>query len=288
MKLKLPKIDREGMIDACIRGIRDTEKKERLKNSKEAIVRSSEQYVDAVNKNELFNQDTDVHIVGGATKDDMVYLYDERLVKSVDGKPYYDKIKSNVPLGKCPICGYSLVDTIDHYLPKSVFHQYTITLENLVPLCIVCNKNKGDYYPNKRENELIHPYFDDFDDEVWLIATINKDAGDPFGFLYTVRKPESWNDEKYQRAKFHVEKYHLDDLFSILAADDVNTKLLELKECYEISPDIENLRGIIKISLLVEEKKNLNSRQTAMYRCLYESDWLWNEFLPDFLAGNVK
>ncbi len=287
MRINLPIINKEDMVDSCINGIRDEKKRERLQNSKKAILSASEHYIDAANESELFNEDSDVQIFGGATKDDMIYLYDERLVKSAKGKPYYDKIKANAPLGKCPICGYSLANTIDHYLPKSVFHQYAITLENLVPLCIICNKNKGDYYPDKKDNQLIHPYFDDFDDEVWLVATINKDAGEPFGFTYEVRKPESWDNEKFQRAKNHIKKYHLDDLFSFFAADVVNNELSKIREYYEIFPDFGYLREMLEISLKVEKNKNKNSWQTAMYQCLCESDWFLKEYLPEFLKVKV-
>ena len=73
-----------------------------------------------------------------------------------------------------------------------------------------------------RIEELIHPYFDDFDDDVWLHASIDKKAGDPFGFKYGVEKPQTWDEDTFNRVKNHLSVYKLDSLYMLLAACEIN------------------------------------------------------------------
>lgn len=46
---------------------------------------------------------------------------------------------------KCPLCGINDVTDIDHYMPRSVFPEYSVHPFNLIPICHECNK-KGDIW----------------------------------------------------------------------------------------------------------------------------------------------
>jgi possible EA31 gene protein, phage lambda len=284
LKINIPDIDFEEMVNDCIKDIRDDDKRNRINNSKSFILSTSSAYKNAVKGGCLYKEKVDIKITGGATRDDMIYLYEKRLVESKKGRKYYDKIKANAPMGKCPICDYNLVDTIDHYLPKTIFYQYAITVENLLPECAKCNKNKTDKMAYNRIEELIHPYFDDFDNDVWLHASIDKNAGEPFGFKYGVEKPQTWDEEKFNRAKNHLSVYKLDSLYMILAASEINKELLKLKGHYLILRDKKPLKEIVNISLEVEKGINRNSWKTAMLQCIYDNDWFWDTFIPQFLS----
>lgn len=286
--ISIPDIKQEDLLNVCINGIRDNdeekeERKTRLNNSKQSLLEYSRHYKDIAELGLLSAEERNFEIQGGALKNDMIYLYDERLVKSVNGKKYYDKIKAAAPHGKCPICGYYEADTLDHYLPKAVYHRYAVTVENLVPECIACNKKKTTRIANSRDEETIHPYFDDFDDEVWMYATINKQAGKPFGFEFEVRKPDSWDDQKFIRAQNHLKVYKLYDLYRVLSATEINTVLLRIQKLYRRVRDIDFLRDTIKDECDIEREQRKNSWQAAMYQCIYEDTWVWNEYMPTFL-----
>lgn len=137
MKINLPEIDKEAMINSCISGVKDNCRKKRLLESKKNILKTSNIYYAALAKVALSKINANQKFVGKATKDDMIFLYDKRLVKSKRGKEFHDAIIAGAPWGKCPICNYNLADTVDHYLAKTIYYQFAVTLENLVPMCIV-------------------------------------------------------------------------------------------------------------------------------------------------------
>lgn len=286
--ISIPDIKQEDLLNACINGIRDNDevkkaRKTRLNNSKQVLLEYSRRYKEVAELGQLSAEERNIEIKGGVLKNDMIYLYDERLVKSVNGKKYYNKIKAAAPYGKCPICGHCQAVTLDHYLPKAVFHRYVVTVENLIPECVECNKNKNNFVAKSRYEEAIHPYFDDFDDEIWMYAKINRQAGIPFGFDFEVGKPKSWSDEKINRAKNHLEVYKLYDLYRRLAAAEINTALLNIKNIYRIVKDINLLRDIVKGNCDIERGQRKNSWQAAMYQCIYEDRWVWDEYMPTFL-----
>ena len=77
--------------------------------------------------------------------------------------------------GKCPICGIGPVSNLDHYLAKSLYPTYAITPINLVPECRDCNFNKRDTLIKSATDSPLHPYYDEIDNRIWLVAELVKD-----------------------------------------------------------------------------------------------------------------
>lgn len=62
----------------------------------------------------------------------------------------------------CPICGIHECSEMDHYIPISVMHEYSVHLTNLIPLCHDCNHKKLEKWLNEPNHERIifNAYFD--------------------------------------------------------------------------------------------------------------------------------
>jgi hypothetical protein len=62
----------------------------------------------------------------------------------------------------CPMCGGFGNGTLDHYLPKNDYPEYSFFSRNLVPACN-CNSLRGETVKGAAPPaRVIHPYFDDF------------------------------------------------------------------------------------------------------------------------------
>lgn len=66
----------------------------------------------------------------------------------------------------CPACGEDgTPNTLDHYLPKQLYPEFSITACNLFPMCDICQGEKGTATVNATNERLfLHPYFDQFTD----------------------------------------------------------------------------------------------------------------------------
>lgn len=97
-------------------------------------------------------------------KDAFINLYKVPQQKNAH-KPVLDELrKMREDLQLCPSCGEDgSPPTLDHYLPCSVYPEFSLTSANLVPMCSACQGAKdtkilGDH----QERLFVHPYFDHF------------------------------------------------------------------------------------------------------------------------------
>lgn len=74
---------------------------------------------------------------------------------------FIKKIRKELSPKTCPMCGSMGVSTVDHYLPRADFPEWTIFSKNLVPACD-CNSRRSTTVCGSQPNErVLHPYFDD-------------------------------------------------------------------------------------------------------------------------------
>lgn len=88
----------------------------------------------------------------------------------------------------CPYCTILSTQTLDHYLPKKTYPEFSILSQNLVPSCGTCNKPR-DFRTKTGERALIHPYFDNIRQERLLAATVRmarKDDKDNVDVVFSV------------------------------------------------------------------------------------------------------
>lgn len=78
---------------------------------------------------------------------------------------FLDQYRRDLSPNICPMCGGFGTGTLDHYLPKDNYAEFSVFSKNLIPACS-CNSLrgtvvKGDVTPKR----VIHPYFDNFLDQ---------------------------------------------------------------------------------------------------------------------------
>lgn len=124
-----------------------------------------------VNRNELLLQYASYERYQGSPWEiDTIELEADLVVrvKSLYKKPpvhqlqFIAKYRDNLSPDVCPMCGGLGKGTLDHYLPKDDYPDFTIFSKNLVPACD-CNLKRNTTVKGKTEPErVIHPYYDTF------------------------------------------------------------------------------------------------------------------------------
>jgi len=86
-------------------------------------------------------------------------LYSGRAKKH--GLQWIEDIATTTKYGYCPMCGSETHKTVDHYLPRSPWAEFSFFSENLVPSCGTCNTKRGNRAcsPGSKPR-IFHPYFD--------------------------------------------------------------------------------------------------------------------------------
>lgn len=66
----------------------------------------------------------------------------------------------DVFIGSCPMCGNTAIGTVEHYLPKAPYPEFSVFSWNLVPSCTSCNQKRGSRHVKGIKYHLLHPIFD--------------------------------------------------------------------------------------------------------------------------------
>lgn len=211
--------------------------------------------------------------LGGVTKGELRKVYSYYMVdKRKPARVVYDSLLSLAPLGKCPLCGFGHATTLDHYLPKAKYPQFSVLPLNLVPACKDCNKGKLATDSTTAEGQSLHPYFDHngFISQQWLYAEVIETA--PATIRFFVSAPDDWDDISKARVQCHFDDFSLASRYSIEAGNQLAC-LMDLLTIYAEKLGRDWVREHLAAEAEVSSKQHMNSWQTAMYQALSESDW---------------
>lgn len=235
------------------------------------VAEAATDYLAAATSEAWFEVSREEGVAGLVTAAEMGSVYTRHLVaKGSPGRFVYDRLLEAPPHGICPFCGQRTVSTLDHYLPKAYFSPLVVAPLNLVPACSDCNKAKSDFSPSCAEDQHPHPYFDNFDDECWLVARVIEDR--PPGLAFSCATPDSWSAVKAARIKHHFGTLNLGALYGAHAAEELVNLRGSLQLIYPREGD-EGVRNHLWTVAEGRRAAHMNSWQTAMYTALCLSDW---------------
>ncbi len=219
----------------------------------------------------LYTFPTHTHVYGAISKEDMVKLYNKKMVSHSTGRKVYDKIMLLAPLSKCPFCGIGTVRNLDHYLPESRFPTFSVLPYNLVASCRDCNTGKLASYATTQNSQTLHPYYDDFTRDQWLYARVLQTS--PVSIEFYVNPPATWSQVAKDRVQSHFDNYQLGERFSIQAANDLADLHAEFI-LFNSSP--ADIQCELNKKFIVYFHQYKNSWETAMYQALSQNQWYCN------------
>lgn len=256
----------------CYSSFRDTTTRTKFSNINNFIDTQSNQYEQNANSKNLYTFRPHTNVNGTISKDDMVTLYDNNMVKNKEGRKIYDKLMLLAPLNRCPFCGIGTVTTLDHYLPKTEFPTFSVLPYNLVASCKDCNTGKLASYATIQNTQTLHPYYDNFTTEQWLFARVLQTS--PVSIEFYVNPPITWSQVDKDRVQSHFDNYKLDIRFSVEASNvlaDLQTEFMMFKSSsLVIQQELEK-----KATSYYSSYKN--SWQTALYQELSQNQWYCEE-----------
>ncbi|QNH22924.1 hypothetical protein HEP73_03873 [Xanthomonas sp. GW] len=210
---------------------------------------------------------------GALTRKDLKDLYEVNMVgQRQAARDHYDQILLSPPYKKCPYCSLGQATTLDHYLPKSRFPQFSVSVANLVPSCRDCQSKKGRDYAVNKTTQTLHPYFDSpaFFSQSWLRARLLRAS--TMSVEFYVDPPALWPSAMKARVEAHFAAHHLAKRFAIEAACElvsVNETVADLRAAGQFM-DIEI---ILRLQANGHARNCVNSWQSAFYNALADDSW---------------
>lgn len=270
-RLNPPIDDVAKVYRQCASSVRDNEKKNRMLLIEPEIAAASEEYITAATNAALNEIPLTEGVSNTVSTNEMVSLYKTHMVrKRAAAREVYDRLMSSPRYNKCPLCGQRVVSTLDHHLPESRYPTFAVFPHNLVPACKDCNKEKGTAIPTDIEKQTIHPYFDDFETERWLYASVSNTT--PVVLSFFVSPPNHWSEIKQRRAAYHFNILKLNKLFTAHAAEELANIRYYLTELYRKTGK-QGVRDHLQQVATSRSAVQMNSWQTATYEAIASDDW---------------
>jgi 5-methylcytosine-specific restriction endonuclease McrA len=271
--LSKPTVKVDEFYRLCISRVKNSNLRDRLKTCEVEVVSAAQEYEKKVKIAKLHTIERKDGVLDVSTEE-MNKVYTTRMVpKKSPGRAVYDMLLNAPPQGICPLCGQRTVSTLDHHLPKALYPTLSVVPINLVPACQNCNKTKLHSIPLSGEEETIHPYFDEIEEDKWLFAKIERSK--PLKIIFEAIPPIHWKTLLSSRVKFHFESFELADLYGAHAAVELKNIRYYLNELFDKAGS-ESLHDHLLMSAVSREMEHKNSWQAAMYRSLADSKWFYN------------
>lgn len=161
---------------------------------------------------------------------------------SLRGELLYPDIED---FSECPLCGIGEPDTLDHYLPKDEFPEFSILSKNLIPVCGPCNSNyKGLKWLDKGKRIFIHTYYDIFPPFCFFKANIIVGSKVSIDFdLIRFAADQDFSD-LFAR---HFVKLKLNQRYKRKAASEVSRRRRTLEIIYRRSGSAVDVASSLKV-----------------------------------------
>lgn len=267
----------------CVSAIQDNDLKNRLSRCAGAVELAAKEYeikkrgneLHTISRNKSTKANKNLHVLdGNVTINEMKNVYTSYFVpKDMPGRELYDKVLSQPMNNKCPYCFHRQVSTVDHYLPKAYYPFLSVVPLNLVASCKDCNTGKSGAFPQKASDEILHPYFDNVEDDLWLKAEVNRSS--PASLTFFVDPPSTWDKLLQDRVIYHFDSLQLNTLYGSEAATELNNIRFQLHEQFSIGGE-SAVRLHLEGAARSRQNAYTNSWQTAMYIAISNCDWFCN------------
>lgn len=274
LKVPKPTLLSASVYSDCISVFQDVALRIRLEACKPMIADAEREFELKITKGLIHTIAHETIVNGNVTKDELKKVYSNQMVGSGIGRIYYDKLLKAAKNDLCPLCAHRDATTLDHYLPKAKYPRLSVVPINLVPSCKDCNTGKLTSFPTTPEEETIHPYYDDIELDQWLEARVNRTT--PLSVTFYVLHVPGWSNLLFDRTKNHLKAYKLDLLYSTQAGRELTARKQQLISNYTPQLGDANVKKLLLDEAISRGTSNINSWQSALYRCLANDDWFCN------------
>lgn len=179
-----------------------------------------------------------------------------------------------VSVARCPFCGISESSTLDHYLPKEQYPEFSVFPENLVPSCAVCNTRKRDRVLDEGAEVrlFLHPCFDAIPDLAFLTVRTRMEE-DALVLSYRLTRPAGITVRTFQHLQSHFRLLGLADRYRLMGLEHLGGQYPALRRAYGAGEDAERVANkLIEGAEDFEEAAGPNYWLAKLYRELAGND----------------
>lgn len=179
-----------------------------------------------------------------------------------------------ISVARCPSCGISESSTLDHYLPKEQYPEFSVFPKNLVPSCAVCNTRKRDRILDEGTNVrmFLHPCYDAIPDTAFLAVRARIEA-DALILSYRLTQPVGMALQTFQHLRSHFNELDLADRYRRMGLEHLGGQYPALRRAYGSGEDARRVaKKLVEGAEDFEQASGRNYWLAKLYRALAAND----------------
>lgn len=179
-----------------------------------------------------------------------------------------------ISVARCPFCGISESSTLDHYLPKEQYPEFSIFPKNLVPSCAVCNTRKRDRILDAGTNVrmFLHPCYDPIPDAAFLSVRVRMEAN-ALILSFRLNRPAMMALQTFQHLTSHFKELDLADRYRRMSLEHLGGQYPALRRAYGPSEDANRVaEKLVEGAEDFEEVSGPNYWLAKLYRALADNN----------------
>lgn len=196
---------------------------------------------------------------------------------TVETKPMTElrgNLLKRISVARCPFCGISESSTLDHYLPKEQYPEFSVFPKNLVPSCAFCNTRKRDRILDEgtKARMFLHPCYDVIPDTEFLTVRARMEA-DALILSYRLTRPAGMALRTFRHLRSHFNELDLADRYRRMGLEHLGGQYPALHRAYGSSENAERVaEKLIEGAVDFEEVSGPNYWLAKLYRALAGND----------------
>jgi hypothetical protein len=169
-----------------------------------------------------------LHCRVGIQRIDCEHCYDNETVPLAELKR---KVEGVLPTNNnfyCPLCGISKWETFDHFVPKSLFPDFSVLPRNLIACCWKCNHFKGNRWEREKPPVVLNAYYDPWPRKRFLTAFVDFDLRTGASVRFEVLNNVRPGRIARERLATHVDRLELLERFGEAGAEALDDYRISL------------------------------------------------------------
>jgi hypothetical protein len=178
--------------------------------------------------------------------------------------------------GRCPMCGFGEASTLDHYLPRSEYPEFSVFAMNLVPSCPRCNLLKGFSVGKVPAKQFLHAFIHQIPSIAVLVCRVDVQPNTILP-TFRIRQTTRVKPEILARLSHQFRTLQLAERFQLQALLELGERRIAFQKFVAPGWNYSELRDQLR-----EEARAFratlgrNHWKTALYRALFQNREFWS------------
>lgn len=214
-----------------------------------------------------------------AEKDALINLYDfnATVIKKIKGKILDSQIATIN--NTCQYCTLNSVNSLDHFIPKQSFPEFSVNPLNLFPCCSECNSKKSNLWLDNNKHLFLNLYLDELPNKIYLIADFDFQNNIPM-VTFSLDNPENIDSGTYEVIESHFSRLDLLRRMRERSNEKITDIINNIRGNYKLNSDINSIKSTIREAEEDNKKAyGYNYWKSVLILSIIEKDEFWDKFI---------